>query len=285
MCVMLMLVATSALAQKFTGVIEQQSISIPSETLIQISGEIFENPTPEQEAYGYDPQKILGMTTTKLLAAAKQSGGSYSETTTMIYVSSNAIRVDLQTPMDKMSNVMRHDKGVIWIIMHGQKKYVEMTSKDLEQTLHGMKGAGKTMGHTGAAANRPAESASKKTGERVTINGFACERYISKGAEGIEETWITSQLGDLRTVFEEVTEGIAKAMKQQADDEDEIREQVPEGVPILTRELSPGSDLSIQEIKSIKRQPVEARLFEIPDGYQKVTMAEMMKMQMEQERE
>ena len=283
LCALLMLMASAAMAQKSVEVIEQQVIEIFNETVVQIPGELSEAPTPEQEAYGFDPQKILKMEVDDVLDAAKELDGSFNETINTFYVSDFAIRADIQTPMDMMntvSYVIRRDKGVTWIILHGQKKYVELAPMHLEQSMPTMKDKSAM-----PKQNTTSESvgALKKTGETATINGFACERYFAKDAGGMKEVWLSSEHDDLRAAFDEINEKVVPGSSSGFGSEDERWMALPKGLPIVAKELVPGGSLSIESIKSIKRQPAEARRFEIPAGYKKITMAEMIGMQMEKD--
>lgn len=280
LCALLMLVVSAALAQKPVEVIEQQVVEIDDETLIRMGGELPQAPTPEQEAFGYDPQKILKMSTSALLTAAKEIDGAYTEVVNVIYINDNAIRADLQTPMtkDKISHVIRRDNGNMWIILHGPKKYVEIAANEIDESvLSTEKTVSMLPVMSPTAADEPALTA---TGERLTINGFSCERYLAKNSGGLQEVWIATGLDDLRRALDELA---TTFIGTDSDDGDEPWMKVPHGLPILTRELTPGSGLHLEEIKNIKRQPMPAPLFEIPAGYKRISMKEMMEMQFHQD--
>ena len=276
MCAPLMFIASTALAQKFTGVIKQQVIEIYNETVMQMGGELSEQPTPEQEAYGFDPQKIMKLSSVDALQAANELDGAYDETTNTFYVNDFAIRADLQTPMD-MSNVVsyivRRNQNTALIVLHAQRKYVELTADAIEQDAK-VNSSVNNMEH---ASTQP-----RKTGERATINEMECERYFAKDASSMREVWVSDELTYLRPAFELLHHQIVSGVGNTSTaDDDDLWQSLPPGLPIVVKELVPGGSFVIEEIKSIKRQPVDAKLFEIPSGYKKITMTEMMKMQME----
>ncbi len=263
LCALLM--SSAALAQKFTGVIEQQVIHMAGETLIQISGEISSAPTPEQEAFGFDPEAILKMWSPALLTAAKEIDGNYTETINTIYVSPVGVRADLQTSEDqeKVSYVIRHDKRVAWVIIPHKKKYLELALANVNEA----KPLSKVKSNS--------EISLKKTGERATINGLPSERYFAKDSDGMRELWVASDFGGVRATFDELARQIAAGMDHADHDDDDLWRLMPDGLPIVTKKLSPREGLVLEEIKSIKRQPVNAELFDIPKGYKKAELSEM----------
>jgi len=281
LCAPLMFVASTALAQKFTGVIEQQVIEIHNETVMQMAGELSEAPTPEQEAYGFDPQKIMKLSSVDALQAANELDGAYEETTNIFYVNDFAVRVDLQTPMD-MSNVVsyivRRNQNTAFVILHAQKKYVELTTS-ATPALAGDEQKSKSDGSV--SADEKLQTPFQKTGESAAINSIECERYLAKDGQSIREVWISADLGYLRAAFDLLRNQIISGVGNTGPIDDDLRQAMPAGMPVVVKELTPGGSLMIEEIKSIKRQPVDPKLFEIPSGYKKMTMTEMMKMQME----
>jgi len=275
LCALLMAIASSALAQKFTGVIKQQAIEIFNETVLQIGGEISGQPTPEQEAYGFDPESIMKMSPAEALTAANEVDGSYTETINMIYIGDAAVRADFQTPMDMANNIsyiLRQNQNTTLLIFHARKKYVELTSSEAPAKED-------------PAVYRSAEITStpfRKTGDRMIIDDVECERYLAKDSEGMRELWMSDAYGDLRTALDLIHEEMIKGVTHEvATEDDDFWNQMPVGFPVVVKELTPGGSLSIESIQSVKRQPVDAKLFEIPAGYKKITLTEMMKMQME----
>jgi hypothetical protein len=263
LCVLLM--SSAALAQKFTGVIEQRVIHMAGETLIQISGEIAGTPTPEQEAFGFDPEMILKMWSPALLTAAKEIDGNYTETINTIYVSPVGVRADMQTSLDqeKVSYIIRHDKRVTWVITPRKKKYLEFAFANADE--------GKPL----SKVKSNDESSLKKTGERATINGLPSERYFTKDSNGMRELWVASDFGGVRATVDDLARQLAASIDHAEQDDDDPWRLMPDGLPIVAKKLSPREGLVLEEIKSIKRQPVEAKLFEIPAGYKKVELSEM----------
>lgn len=289
LCALLTPLAVSAVAQEFTGVIQHQIIEIFNETVVQIGGSvphlrlmeterggISGEPTPEQEAYGFDPGKVMKMTPEQALSAANEFDGSFYQTVNTIYVSRSAICADFQTPMDmsdKISYIVRRNRNLSLLVLHAQKKYVELDSKFAGQTVQP---------GSSSITEDGAQTPFRKTGERTTINGVECERYSARDAESVRELWLSTAYADLRAVFDLLHDQMIKGVTQEAAaDDGKFWQSIPAGFPILVKELTPGGSLSIEEIKSIKRQPVDPKLFEIPLGYKKISLTEMMKMQID----
>ena len=273
---------SSAVAQTFTGVIQQRSFSVPYSLLVRISGELPANPTPEHEAYGLDPQKVLRMAAPEWFKAAKDAGEEINETTTTIQVGKTGLRVDMQSAAENASYILRPDKGVMWLVMPRDKKFIEMDFREAGKLVPKADAAGRPAEKPGASA-AAATSSYRKTGESATINGIPCERYVLKNEEGFQELWLTTQFGDLRHVFEEVASTIAASVGQDPATIYDAEDRLPAGMPMLSKRLSPGTELEVDEVKSIHRETVAPEWFEIPVGYQKVSMVDLMKQRMRKE--
>jgi hypothetical protein len=123
----------------------------------------------------------------------------------------------------------------------------------------------------------------RKTGESAKINGVICDRYLDRDAFGVREAWVSLELGELRKVLDLLHNQMLAATGEPAGlEEEEMWQGFPDGLPILFKELTPGGSLSIEEIKSLRREKVDARLFEVPAGYVKIALTDMMRIQTEE---
>jgi hypothetical protein len=269
--------ASPALAQKFTGIVEHQTIEIFNETVVRMGGGISGLPTPEQEAFGFEPGKILKMPSQEVLKAASEAGGKYELAVTTIYVSDFAMRADLQSPIDAedmISHVVRHMQGVAFIFLHREKKYVEMKVEP-PSPRHG------TLEKSSIRPREDDQTVFRKTGERAVINGVECERYFAKDALGMREAWVSFGFGELRKALDRLHDQMTEAAGRNAA-LDELWQGFPSGLPILFKQLTAGGSLGIEEIKSLKRRQVDAKLFEVPSGYKKIGLTDLAKMRMEE---
>lgn len=98
-----------------------------------------------------------------------------------IYMDSNKIRMETQ----EMISITRHDKMVVWLLMPGEKIYMEqaLNSADANQK------------------HLPSEETAKDEIERVfilneTINGYASDKYkVTINNQGSHYEWISSDPG------------------------------------------------------------------------------------------
>lgn len=97
-----------------------------------------------------------------------------------IFVKGEKVRVEASTPLGRTISILRLDKKVMWILMPGQKSYMEMPfdQKALSKAL-----------------NMPEAGASKKLVGTETINGLEAEKYLVGSGEGKSTVWIAKKLG------------------------------------------------------------------------------------------
>jgi len=93
--------------------------------------------------------------------------------------------------------------------------------------------------------------------------------------------WITRGESDLFETFLNLSEAMSKMnfAEENVDDEDEFIRQV-KGVDLITKRISP-EVIVLEEILEIQREKLSGNLFNIPPGFRKLNMKEMMQKQME----
>jgi outer membrane lipoprotein-sorting protein len=151
-------------------------------------------------------------------------GAPPEETQGKIYFKGDKIRQEFGGGEEAHISILRFDKKVVWMVMPGQKMYMEMPL---------------TAQVTGKMMQIPQDEAQPKLLGTETVNGYAADKYeiVTKnnGKSAKRYVWVANKLG----------------------------------LPI--KMTSPDHSFSI-EYQNIKEGGVPDSLFEIPAGYQKMTM-------------
>jgi outer membrane lipoprotein-sorting protein len=146
------------------------------------------------------------------------------ETQGKIYVKGDKIRQEFGPGEEAHISILRPDKQVVWMVMPGQKMYMEMPL---------------TAQATGKMMQMPQDEAQTKLLGTEAVNGYAVDKYetVTKnnGKSAKHYVWLAKKLG----------------------------------LPI--KMTSPDHSFSM-EYRNIKEGGVPDSLFEIPAGYQKMTM-------------
>jgi len=111
----------------------------------------------------------------------------------------------------------------------------------------------------------------KKTGRTETINGFACEEYVTEQDGRKISIWITQDAGDLEELIKQMD-----AVSSQANPLGKLfSAQKIKGFPVKTTiDMGTGGEISMTLI-SLKRDPLPESDFEIPSGYREMAMPMM----------
>jgi outer membrane lipoprotein-sorting protein len=150
--------------------------------------------------------------------------GRGQEHQSKIYVKGDKVRQEISTPRGESVSILRRDQKVMWMLMPGQKSYLEMP---LNQQAFAR------------AMNMPEASVSKKFLGTETLNGYETDKY---------ETTVTTRRGTVKSTI-----WLAKKL----------------GVPIRIE----SADKSFRvDYKNIKVGGVDDAVFEVPAGYQKMSM-------------
>jgi hypothetical protein len=150
------------------------------------------------------------------------------ETQGKVFFQGEKMRQEFSSPQGTNINIARPDKMVMWMIMPGQKMYMEMPFNKAQM--------GKTM-------EMPQDKAQMKLLGTETVNGYETEKYETT-MEGRGKTvkvymWLSKKLG----------------------------------IPI--KMVSEDGSFSL-EYRDIKEGSLPAEVFEVPQGYQKMTMPQGM---------
>jgi outer membrane lipoprotein-sorting protein len=101
-----------------------------------------------------------------------------------IYIKGDRARLESSTPLGSVISILRLDKKAMWMLMAGQKTYMEMP---LDKEAYAK------------ALNIPTDEASMKRLGTETINGFDTDKYetpVKTGGQEMKTTmWISKKLG------------------------------------------------------------------------------------------
>jgi hypothetical protein len=200
-----------------------------------------------------------------------------------------------------MGAIFRGDRKVLWVLQPKEKTYMELTQEDVRAMGQKIKGAMSQMEGMLAslppeqraqveAAMKKAQAGSKAPGKRVVeplgqsraINGFECKGYRVAQENGPSmEVWSTDPAGlelaaedlavfkEMAEFMKEMTTGFSQMRQFMKDVEHPAEGEVP-GMPILVITKGPdGKDAGRMEVTGIKRGPIDAGKFEVPEGYTK----------------
>lgn len=149
-----------------------------------------------------------------------------------MYVRQNAMRMDMEEQGQRMTSILRSDRGVMWTLMHDQRMYMEMP-------LGGMPGRGADSGFMEAMKESGAKSETEMLGIEQ-VGGYQCQKYRYR----------TTHNGQTYSG----TVWAALALN---------------GFPIKMVDDKSGT---VVEYENIRLGPPDASLFELPSGYQKMNM-------------
>jgi hypothetical protein len=189
------------------------------------------------------------------------------------------------------ASILRLDTERMVFVDYGKKTYYEMTFADMEKLMAGVseqmkamqkqlealpeeqrKMAEQMMGGHGAAAPEP-KFAAKSTGERKTISGFSCTKYVlTRDGEEDAVVWATKDVKIPEAMWKQMgkdMEVFAKKIAAMTPGEKssivERARTLIDGFPIRTER---GEDY-VTTVTKIEQKNVPASEFEVPAGFTK----------------
>ncbi len=253
LAVMLLAVPSAAFAQQFEGVIKQRTISVEIYAL---------------EDRGFDmSEAIFDVATERILALREEleADGAMTVEEGEVHIKGNLIRMDMATEEGPAWATMDLDQGIMRMVQPNEQMYMEWTKADMER-LRAM------MPDMGGASEEPEPRA---TGQTQTINGMTCVAYDMETDEGITRVWVSEDNAQLVKAFAGLMESV-DAMDMEEGGQDEVMLVAKYGFPVLLQRL--GYDMyEIEETLSVEQQSVADDLFTPPAGYEKRTMADLMR--------
>lgn len=167
------------------------------------------------------------------------------------------IRIDMGS---EMSTISDSTSGTTTTLVHQTKMAMQMPPGVMKQMSEAIKDDD---------AAKPEEPQYKPTGRRETISGFACEEYevTTQGKKIL--SWFTKDIPDAATIAASLKNIQANMPGIQTGSD--AFERMP-GFPVRTVIEVPGMDKTIITLISVSADPLEKEIFNVPDGYQTVTI-------------
>jgi len=154
--------------------------------------------------------------------------------------------------------IYRADLKTLWMINDDDSTYFEVA-----QTDHG--------GDRPAPAGPDEKSVVRKTGKTKKVLGYLCEQYMVTHGEGKTEIWGTKSLASLGAA-------LAAALGSEPGEGSWTDELTALGVfPLQASTRIEGNVVESQEVTKIERRSLPPEIFEIPRGYAKQSVGDMLK--------
>ncbi|MFQ5890480.1 MAG: hypothetical protein ACE5JR_10575 [Gemmatimonadota bacterium] len=255
-------------------------------------------------AFGVNPRAAFDLPVSRILALEGAGGSEVEVTESRLYFKGSRFRADAG-PEEESGPYMIMDieRDVIWTVTPAQGRYVEWQLADVsalneffrrlredeaegeKAETGGEKDAGGEGGVRAAADRGPAGSARLEVRPLdlgQPINGIAATAYEVVAPGEISRAWISRDYEDLLAVFRLLVEKRRQLDFFAEGEEENLLVRMTEyGLPVRVQTLdgwrADGSELyRIEEILSVERVAVSGSLFEVPSGYQKTSLRDLM---------
>jgi hypothetical protein len=111
----------------------------------------------------------------------------------------------------------------------------------------------------------------KRTGKVRTILGYPCDQLVTRDGDAQSEFWATKKLGGLATA-------IAGALDEGGGEGGEAKDELAAMgyFPLVARIRLEGRIIESSEVTKLQKRKCENALFELPEGYKKQSMQDVM---------
>ena len=188
----------------------------------------------------------------------------------------SSVRVEESSEESSLPDVLivKSNEKKILILMHEDKKYVELDFQVLINLVNGLKGLiGDDDDDEDDSYDEPTENV-KKTGRSTTLHGYKCEEYVYNDDETTSTAWICENFADFWKMFKEITDALDTDYNNSRDWF--ISAIGTNGFPFkITEKDEDGELLSEWEVVKVDKSKPSRSLFEVPKGYKKMSLMEM----------
>jgi len=176
----------------------------------------------------------------------------------VIFVKSGKSRMETSMSGMQMAMIMDYAGGTLTMLMPAQKMYMKKTLKEAEEMMRGMSGA--------ATVEVPT---TKRTGKRETIAGVSCEHVLFVTKDGSQTDVCSASGMGFFGGGGGRTAGIPAAA-------DQLRKDFKDGFfPLKIESVEGTNRITRMEVKTIQKQAVDTKLFEVPADYMEMNMPGM----------
>jgi hypothetical protein len=258
-----------AAAQDFEGTVTIQRMTADEAAVRETLGS-----SPDEEI---EPETLFAVPLHRLADLAGRMDQDIGIERFVYSIKGTTIRVNaVGEGAEESYALMDYDTGTLRLVQPLEKIYIEWGKDDLE-ALRSMLPAPEKDKQAGAGATV------RSLGKKREINGMACEAYRIEWDGVVARAWTTRALGDLGEAFKEFEERMAmlEVIDPEADEPEIVILVADKGFPVLEQTLrrKRGADLQYEtsEIISVERKRLSSDLFEVPEGFEKRGLLEMLR--------
>ena len=264
-------------ADGFEGTLKFRTISVPVDQLTGLTA-----------GGSTDAEKVYAIPIDKLLAVP---GVKPRETS--IQVKGSKVRANTGGRDPDGYVIMDVDQGTSWMVMPGQKKYIEWTKADMKALTEKMAGMQKQMQERmagmppeqrkqmeammkslpSAPGSTPPKPQVRALGKTQTINGMPTSAYEVRIGDESAVGWVTRDQKDLQRTFKNLREGEEKMMSHSPGKGIQAA-LADNGLPVRVQKVDQ-NEYRIEELVDVQRTPMGADLFAVPVGFEKTTPQQM----------
>ncbi|MGD2218191.1 MAG: DUF4412 domain-containing protein [Gemmatimonadales bacterium] len=255
-------------AQGFEGTIETRAASLDEAALKYLLG-------PAGEGDEFDASGIFEVPIARIIQEAPELGGVEVELLTY-YFKGTKMRVDGGIEQESPGYaILDFGAGSFALVNPAERMVLEMTSEDFEE-MKEMRAA--------EEVEPRAEPQVRPLGRSREIIGMRAAAFEIKSGQKTTVAWVTKDLSDLVDVFLELESRMkSMGMFEENDEDTEVFLLLADhGFPVLEQTLTRYSwgeySYDISAVISVERKPLADDLFAIPDGYERHSILEMMRM-------
>jgi hypothetical protein len=256
-------------AQGFEGTIETRAASLDEAALRYLLG-------PAGEGDEFDASGIFDVSILQIIEASPELGGIDVEVLTY-HFKGTMMRVDggLEEEMPGYA-ILDFGLGSFSLVNPADQMVLEMTAEDFEEM--------KEMMEEEEPTEPRAKPQVRPLGRAKQINGMNCEAFEIKSEEETTVAWVTQELADVVEVFLELESRMKSMGMFEEDDEDtEVFLLLADhGFPVVEQTLTryPWGEYAyeISAVISVERMSLADDMFAIPEGYERHSILEMMRM-------
>jgi hypothetical protein len=223
---------------------------------------------------GDDPERILEIPLADILAARERPDAgdfAFSLNAATLKLKGPRVRTDLtgevMAEMGVGFGVMNVDEGMMYMVIPEQQMIVEMNIAEIEELMQGI------------PRPEPGPPPEVETlGQTRVVNGVRCAGYRIRSASEVTVAWVSDADRQLHAVFQRFADLVRKMDPTDVDPELLLAQY---GFPMLSYTIN-GTSVQIEETLAIERGAVPDSEFALPADYQRTSMLDMMRQQMEQ---
>jgi hypothetical protein len=183
-------------------------------------------------------------------------GGKGMDTNITMKVKGEKLRMD---GMKDMTSIVDLKTGEVSSLLHQQKAVMTIPGEQMKKMQEAR------------AQENPKIDPPKATGNKETINGYACEEYETSLGGGKILMWLTKDLPQVEKVMKELAQFAGQADPVQ----NMLKEQNISGFPMRTVMDMPGMGKVTVTVVALSEDPIPDSEFTVPSDYKPMKMPSM----------